>query len=68
MDTTGDKSDIKKALKNFEKCVKTGGLLLIDHRNFDYILDTGETPTKCIYYNVSEWDDGFLSLWFLKLH
>jgi hypothetical protein len=42
------------ALKNFERCVKPGGLLLIDHRNYDHILDSGYTPSKCIYYNVSE--------------
>lgn len=41
------------ALKNFEQCVKPGGLLLIDHRNYDLILDSGCTPSKCIYYNVS---------------
>lgn len=42
------------ALKNFEQCVKPGGLLLIDHRNYDHILQSGHTPSKCIYYNVSE--------------
>jgi hypothetical protein len=41
------------ALKNFERCVKPGGLFLIDHRNYDHILDSGYTPSKCIYYNVS---------------
>jgi len=41
------------ALENFERCVRPGGLLLIDHRNFDAIVDTGETPSKGIYYNVS---------------
>jgi glycine N-methyltransferase len=41
-------------MKNFEQCVKPGGLLLIDHRNYDYILKSGHTPSKCIYYNVSE--------------
>jgi len=41
------------ALKNFEQCVKPGGLFVIDHRNYDHILDSGYTPSKCIYYNVS---------------
>lgn len=41
------------ALKNFERCVKPGGLFVIDHRNYDHILDSGCTPSKCIYYNVS---------------
>lgn len=33
--------------------LKPGGILIIDHRNYDYILDTGKTPAKNIYYNVS---------------
>lgn len=43
----------RQALVNFERCVKPGGLLLIDHRNYDYIITTGQCPPKCIYYNVS---------------
>ncbi|XP_067011575.1 glycine N-methyltransferase [Anabrus simplex] len=50
-DQTGDQMDQRIALKNFEKCVKPGGLLLIDHRNYDHIIATGKTPSKCIYYN-----------------
>ena len=42
----------RQALSNFERCVKTGGLLLIDHRNYDYAIETGRTPTQCVYYNV----------------
>lgn len=52
MDTTGDQYDQKQALRHFERCVKPGGLLLIDHRNFDHIVDTGSAPARCIYYNV----------------
>ena len=44
----------RQALRNFQKCVKPGGLMLIDHRNYDNILDTCSTPSKSIYYNVSE--------------
>lgn len=44
----------KQAIKNFEKCLKPGGMLLIDHRNYDNILETGSTPAKSIYYNVSK--------------
>jgi hypothetical protein len=43
----------RQAIENFEKCVKPGGLLLIDHRNYDHIINAGSTPSKCIYYNVS---------------
>uniref|UniRef100_A0A1B0GJU0 Glycine N-methyltransferase n=1 Tax=Lutzomyia longipalpis TaxID=7200 RepID=A0A1B0GJU0_LUTLO len=51
-DSYGDQRDQKLAIANFERCVKPGGLLLIDHRNYDNILKTGSTPSKCIYYNV----------------
>lgn len=47
----------RQALANFERCVKPGGLLLIDHRNYDYIMRTGQTPSKCIYYNSEHTSD-----------
>lgn len=50
-DNYGDQREQKQAIRNFEKCVKPGGLLLIDHRNYDSIMETGSTPSKCIYYN-----------------
>ena len=50
----------REALSHFERCVKPGGLLLIDHRNYDYVIETGRCPTKSIYYNVS---DG----WYLEI-
>ncbi|KAJ8934240.1 hypothetical protein NQ314_013486 [Rhamnusium bicolor] len=52
LDNYGDQREQKKALRNFEKCVKPGGLLLIDHRNYDDIIDSGNTASKCIYYNT----------------
>jgi glycine N-methyltransferase len=52
-DSYSDQREQKQAIRNFEKCVKPGGLLLIDHRNYDNIMETGSTPSKCIYYNVS---------------
>lgn len=52
-DSFGDQREQKQAIRNFEKCVKPGGLLLIDHRNYDNIMETGSTPSKSIYYNVS---------------
>ncbi|GAB6021765.1 hypothetical protein CHUAL_004343 [Chamberlinius hualienensis] len=50
-DFNGDRSDIKLAISNFYDMIKPGGILVIDHRNYDYILDTGKTPAKNIYYN-----------------
>jgi len=57
MDIFGDQREQKQAIKNFEKCVKPGGLLLIDHRNYDHIIDSGYTPSKCIYYNSTHQTD-----------
>lgn len=53
LDSFGDQNEQKTAIKNFQRCVKPGGLLLIDHRNYENIIDTGSTPAKSIYYNVS---------------
>lgn len=53
LDSFGDQREQKRAIQNFKDCVKPGGLLLIDHRNYDNIMNTGSTPSKCIYYNVS---------------
>jgi len=50
-DPTGDLAQIKLAIRNFYEMIKPGGVLLIDHRNYDYILDTGKSPMKNIYYN-----------------
>jgi len=57
LDTFGDQREQKQALMNFERCVKPGGLLLIDHRNYDHIMDSGYTPSKCIYYNSTHKTD-----------
>ncbi|XP_060530863.1 glycine N-methyltransferase [Cylas formicarius] len=51
LDNYGDQREQSQALRNFEKCVKPGGLLLIDHRNYDSIIETGQAPEKCIYYS-----------------
>ncbi|KAJ3608595.1 hypothetical protein NHX12_023127 [Muraenolepis orangiensis] len=50
-DFKGDQSDQKLALQNIAAMVKPGGILIIDHRNYDYILETGRAPQgKNIYY------------------
>ena len=43
----------KIAIKNFFDMLKPGGILIIDHRNYDYILRHGKSPNKNIYYNSS---------------
>jgi len=51
-DFEGDQQNQKRALTNFMDLLKPGGVLLIDHRNYDEILATGLVPAKNIYYNV----------------
>lgn len=62
MDSSTDQRKHKIAIRNFERCLKPGGILLIDHRNFDNILETGKTPAKNIYYNVRNIDDNSLPI------
>lgn len=53
---SGDQSDQKLALQNIASMVRPGGILIIDHRNYDYILETGRAPQgKNIYYKVTTW-------------
>jgi glycine N-methyltransferase len=47
----GDQSTHLKAIQGFYDCLKPGGLLLIDHRNYDYILKHGRAPQRNMYYN-----------------
>ncbi|XP_012227604.1 glycine N-methyltransferase isoform X2 [Linepithema humile] len=56
-DSFGDQREQRRALRNFERCVKPGGLLFIDHRNYDYIIETGKTPPRSIYYNSQHMTD-----------
>ncbi|XP_063530132.1 glycine N-methyltransferase [Cydia strobilella] len=51
LDEFGDQRVQKRALENFAKCLKPGGLLFIDHRNYDAMIDSGATPGHSIYYN-----------------
>ncbi|KAI5618812.1 glycine N-methyltransferase [Silurus asotus] len=54
-DFKGDQSDQKLALQNIASMVKPGGILIIDHRNYDYILKTGKAPEgKNIYYQSDQ--------------
>ena len=43
--------DQKRCIQNFYDMLKPGGTLIIDHRNYDYILKHGRAPKKNIYYN-----------------
>lgn len=50
-DISGDGSEHKRAIENFAAMVKPGGILVIDHRNYDYIIKHGRAPSNNIYYN-----------------
>merc|ERR1711962_569169 len=50
-DFHGDQRDQIKCIENFKAMVKPGGIFIIDHRNYDYILEHGKAPSKNIYYN-----------------
>jgi len=50
-DFSGDQQEQRRAIANFHSLLKPGGILVIDHRNYDYILEHGNAPTKNIYYN-----------------
>ena len=51
-DPSSDQADHKRALSNFHKLLKPGGVLVIDHRNYDYILEHGTIPNSAskLYY------------------
>ncbi|XP_072024500.1 glycine N-methyltransferase-like [Amphiura filiformis] len=56
-DFDGTQSSHRRALRNFAKMLKPGGVMIIDHRNYDAILDTGKAPEKNIYYHGSSIKD-----------
>ncbi|EDV21746.1 uncharacterized protein TRIADDRAFT_59780 [Trichoplax adhaerens] len=54
-DFRGDQADQKLALANFYDILKPGGILIIDHRNYDEIIKSGTLPQeKNIYYNSKD--------------
>ncbi|EDO33266.1 predicted protein [Nematostella vectensis] len=50
-DFNGDLANQRVAMTNFMNFLKPGGWLIIDHRNYDAIIDTGKAPSKNLYYN-----------------
>jgi len=52
-DFEGNLLNQRRALQNFKALLKPRGILVIDHRNYDEILTSGQVPAKNIYYNVS---------------
>ncbi|XP_021203798.2 glycine N-methyltransferase [Bombyx mori] len=51
LDEYGDQRMQKLCLSNFAKCLKPGGLLFIDHRNYEAIVNSGTTPGHTFYFN-----------------
>ena len=52
-DFDGENKSHLQAIENFRDCLKKGGILLIDHRNYDHIVSGGTPPMRNIYYDVS---------------
>lgn len=50
-DFGGNLGNQRLALKNFADFLRPGGIMIIDHRNYDAILDTGRAPVQNIYYH-----------------
>lgn len=53
-DFDGGLSKQRRAIRNFWSLVRPGGLLVIDHRNYDCILQTGIFPMTSIYYDYGD--------------
>lgn len=53
-DFFGDQRDQRRAIQNFYSLIRPGGTLIIDHRNYDTIIEQGQAPKNNIYYNVCE--------------
>ena len=51
-DFDGDQSSHRTAITNFRDCLRPGGILVIDHRNYDHICGGGKAPMRNIYYQV----------------
>ena len=57
LDHDGTQENQKTAIKNFYSQLRPGGLLIIDHRNYDAMLKLGRAPAgKNVYYQASDYD------------
>jgi glycine N-methyltransferase len=52
-DFEGNLANQRQSISNFMELVKPGGILVIDHRNYDEIIRSGAVPANNVYYNVS---------------
>ena len=52
-DTDGNQAVHYQAIQNFYDFLRPGGILIIDHRNYDHIVAGNKAPMKNIYYQVS---------------
>ena len=51
-DFDGNQTGHYTAIQNFYNFLRPGGILIIDHRNYDHIVRGGKAPMKNIYYKV----------------
>ena len=52
-DFDGTQKSHRTAITNFYDLLRPGGILLIDHRNYDAIVKGHKAPMKNIYYQVN---------------
>ncbi|XP_063957125.1 glycine N-methyltransferase-like isoform X2 [Lytechinus pictus] len=50
IDKTPELALYRQSFKNFKSMLKPGGILLIDHRNMDAVIDQGAPVNKNVYY------------------
>lgn len=50
-DFDGNQGGHRTAIQNFYNMLRPGGILIIDHRNYDHIVAGGKAPMKNIYYS-----------------
>ena len=51
-DVHGDQTNHYTAIRNFYDRLRPGGILVIDHRNYDHLVSGGKATKTNIYYKV----------------
>lgn len=65
-DDFNDQSEQNCAIINFKTCIKQDGLILIDHKNYDHIINSDKASWKsstCLY---THYDSINIILFFLQ--
>jgi len=65
-DFSGNRTTFRTAIKNYYDSLKPGGMLVIDHRNYDYIIEKGKAPSRNLYYRGDRIEDIQTSVLFIN--